>query len=59
MASTIQRAVLSVSHVFSSDTEEGTTHAALPPPVVPFPKPSGVPLTAYAALSPMTAALAV
>jgi hypothetical protein len=56
---TIQRAVLSLSQVFSWATEEGTTHAALPPPVVPLPKPSGVPLTPYDCLSPRTAALAV
>lgn len=61
----MQRAVLSVSHVFNCATLDGIAQAALPPPVVPDAKPSGLPTTAYVARSsnwersPTTAALAV
>jgi hypothetical protein len=46
LSSTMQRAVLSVSHVFSCATLDGIAQAALPPPVVPVAKPTGLPTTA-------------
>lgn len=58
LSMTMQRATLSVSHVFNCATLPGIAQAALPPPVVPTAKPSGFPTTAYVARSPMTAALA-
>lgn len=46
LSRTMQRAVLSASHSFNCAVPEGTTQAAEPPPVVPVPKPSGLPTTA-------------
>lgn len=41
LSSTMQRGVESASHVLSCEVLEGTTQAALPPPVVPVAKPGG------------------